>query len=145
NVSDSSIDLFPDNNMQLYDGDLQIDLSSEESMLLDRDTTSSIGADKQKSIPVVFDVDKDTEYELNIDPRLTDTDAGDADNNIPKDTSKYNDSLEELKNPGKALEAYVETIFFDKDNNDYEELVSADKSDIQDDALKAFKERLELN
>src|SRR5699024_11678116 len=63
NVSDSSIDLFPENNMQLYDGDQQIDPSSEASMLLDRDTTSSIGADKQKSMPVVFDVDKDTEYE----------------------------------------------------------------------------------
>src|SRR5699024_7188139 len=49
NVSDSSIDLFPENNMQLYDGDQQIDPSSEASMLLDRDTTSSIGADKQKS------------------------------------------------------------------------------------------------
>lgn|SRR5690625_1688349 len=145
NVSDSSIDLFPENNMQLYDGDQQIDPSSEASMLLDRDTTSSIGADKQKSMPVVFDVDKDTEYELNIEPRLTDPDAGDADVNIPIDTSEYNDSLEELQNPGKALEAYVETIFFDKDNSDYEELVSADKSDIQDDALKAFKERLELN
>src|SRR5699024_599796 len=150
NVSDSSIDLFPENNMQLYDGVQQIDPSSEASMLLDRDTTSridadkqksmhvvldfvkdkdnelnyvsniknkydasiyhspknkkkfddgdqkrdisseasmrldiytnsSIGADKQKSMPVVIDVDKDTEYELNIEPRLTDPDAGDAD------------------------------------------------------------------
>src|SRR5699024_12110111 len=128
--------------MQLYDGEQQIDNRSEASMLIDRDTTSSIGADKQKSMPVVFDVDKDTEYELNIEPRLTDPDAGDADVNIPIDTSEYNDRLEELQNPGKALEAYVETIIFDKDNSDYEEKDSADKSDIEDDAQKALKETL---
>src|SRR5699024_3522711 len=145
NVSDSTIDLFPENNMQLYDGDQQIDPSSEANMLLDGDTTSSIGADKQKSMSVVFDVDKDTEYELNIAPRSTDPDAGDTDVNLALDTSEYNDSLEELQNPGKALEAYVETIFLDKDNSDYEKFVSADKSDVQDDALKAFKEKLEMN
>src|SRR5699024_7776885 len=109
NDTDSSIDLLLEYNMQMYDDDQRIYTSSEASMLIDRDTTSSIGADKQKSMPVVFDVDKDTEYELNIEPRLTDPDAGDADVNIPIDTSEYNDSLEELQNPGKALEAYVET------------------------------------
>src|SRR5699024_9990974 len=66
NVSDSSIDLFPENNMQLYDGDQQIDPSSEESMLLDRDKTSSKGAEKQKYMTVEIDDEKYIADEENI-------------------------------------------------------------------------------
>src|SRR5699024_12820196 len=58
-------------------------------------------------------------------------------------TSEYNDSLESLQDPKKALEAYVETIYFDKDNSDYKKLVSADKKELQDKALKAFGDMLE--
>lgn len=133
--------------MQLYDGEDQIDPSSERNAQLDmgNDSSSSIGADKQKTMSVLFNVEKDKEYKINIAPRSSDPGEEADDITVSLDTSEYNDSLETLQDPGKALEAYVETIYLDKDNSDYDEFVSADKSSLQDDAQKQFAKSLEMS
>src|SRR5699024_10929413 len=81
--------------------------------------------------------------EINIDPMARDAEQKTEGVNVPLDTSEYNDSLETLQDTGKALEAYVETIYFDQDNADYDEFVSADKSGIQEDEIDQFTEKLE--
>lgn len=145
NVSDSSVSIFPDHDIQLYDEDTQIDPSPARNHQLDlgSDSSNNIGANKQKEMTVAFDVEKDKEYEINISPKPSDYDTELADIIVPIDTSEYNDSLAALQDPEKALKAYIETIYFDEDNSDYEKFVSADKSSIQDDAVKAFGESLE--
>lgn len=145
NISDSSIDVFPDMHMQLYDGDNQIDPNTDRNYTLDTslDTNNTIGADKQKTVSVMFDVEKDKEYEINIDPMSHDVENETEDVNVPLDTSEYNDSLETLQDPGKALVAYIETIYFDKDTKDYDAYVSADKSGLQEEAVEQFADSME--
>lgn len=145
NISDSSVDVYPEMHIQLYDGDNQIDPSKDRNpgLGMSVDTNNTIGSEKQKTVSVIFDVEKDKEYEINIDPMARDAEQKTEGVNVPLDTSEYNDSLETLQDPGKALEAYVETIYFDKDNADYDEFVSADKSGIQEDAVDQFTENLE--
>lgn len=146
NLSDSSINIYPDMDIHLYDGDSQIDSSfqAHQALDLENDFNDNIGANKQKTMNVMFEVDKDTEYELNISPQPVDFEEEVEDTTITIDTSEYNDSLGALQEPGDALEAYVETIYFDKDNADYEKYVSADKNDLQEDAENQFAKSLEL-
>lgn len=145
NVSDSSLSIFPDHDIQLYDGDTQMDPSPARHHQLDlaSDSNSNIGANKQKQMSVAFDVEKDKEYEINISPKPSDYDTELKDVIVTLDTSEYNNSLAALQDPGKALMAYIETIYFDEDNSDYEKYVSADKSSLQDDALTEFRDSLE--
>jgi len=145
NISDNSIQISPEQDIQLYDGDNQIDPSNDAypALGLEVDTNSSIGTGKQKTVNVMFDVDEDKEYDLSVSSMSSDYEIQTADATVSLDTSEYNDSLESLQDPKKALEAYVETIYFDKDNSDYKKLVSADKKELQDKALKAFGDMLE--
>ncbi|MEW9677765.1 DUF5105 domain-containing protein [Lentibacillus sp. L22] len=145
NISDSSINVFPNNDIQLYDGDNQLDPVDDTNPRVDLkgDTMNEIGVDKQKQMTVLFDVDKDKKYEINISPKSSDYSKETEDVQVPLDTSNYNDSLKSLQDPGKALKAYIETIYFDKENNDYEKYVSADKDGIQDDAKNQFKDNME--
>jgi len=147
NTSDTSIEVYPDMHIQLYDGDHQKDPSNESnpSLNLGSSSNNNIGSGKQKNVSVLFDVEKDTEYEINIAPMPTDYEIELEDITIPLDTSEYNDSLEALHNPGKALEAYVETIYFGKKNKSFEELVSADQKGLQNEAKDKFEERLNMD
>lgn len=149
NVSDSSVDVFPDMNMQLYDGDLQMDPISKTSFAyyelgIEPENNTSIGANKQKTVTVLFDVEKDKEYKINILPHSSDYEAKVEEVNVTLDTSEYNESLKNLIIPEQALTAYIETIYFNKDNNNYEKYVSADKNSLQDDAQKSFKKMLDM-
>ncbi len=145
NVSDQPISVFPHADIQLYDGDTQTDPSKDTNPSIDLKSESmgEIGPDKQKNVTVLFDVDKDTKYEINIAPKSSDFEKDTEDVQVPLDTSKYNDSLKALQDPAKALKAYIETIYFDKDNSDYEKYVSADKDGVQDDAKKEFNKSIE--
>lgn len=149
NTSDTSIDVYPEMHMQLYDeDDNQIDPTQDYNHALDigsSGTNNSIGSGKQKTVSVLFNVEKDSEYEINIAPMPADYEIELEDIIVPLDTSEYNDSLEVLQDPGKALEAYVETIYFGKKNKDFEELVSADQKTLQNEAKDKFGERLELD
>lgn len=139
NRTDSGLNISPTQNFKLYDGDEELDANSDATYSLDTQS-GKIGSKKAKTIKVVFTVEKDKKYELAV---RTMSDKGEEDEaKLKLDTSKYNDSLEALDDPAKALTAYIETIYFDKDNADYEKLVSADKADLQDEAKKAFKEHI---
>ncbi|HLR59733.1 MAG TPA: DUF5105 domain-containing protein [Pseudogracilibacillus sp.] len=146
NVSDASVDVFPEMSMQLYDGDSQMDpvTNVNHALGIERESNTSVGVDKQKTMTVMFDVEKDKEYEINILPQSSDYEAEVEDVNIPLDTGEYNESLESLMIPEKALTAYIETIYFDKDNSDYEKYISADKNSLQDDAQKSFKKMMDM-
>lgn len=145
NISEDSVQMFPDQDMQLYDGDQQIDPSKDtyHPLGLEVDTNSSIGPGKQKDTSVIFNVDKDTEYELIASPMSSDYEIDPENATVSLDTSEYNESLESLQEPGEALEAHIDTIYLDKDNSNYEKLVSADKNDLQDEALTEFEKMLE--
>src|SRR5690625_4538770 len=114
NTSDSSIDVFPEMHMQLYDeDDNQIDPNQDYHHALDlgsSSTNSSIGSGKQKTVSVLFNVEKDKEYEINIAPMPSDYETELEDIIVPLDTSEYSDTLDTLLDPGIALEAYIETI-----------------------------------
>ena len=149
NTSDSSIDVFPEMHMQLYDeDDNQIDPNQDYHHALDlgsSSTNSSIGSGKQKTVSVLFNVEKDKEYEINIAPMPSDYETELEDIIVPLDTSEYSDTLDTLLDPGIALEAYIETIYFDKKNKNFEELVSADRKELQNEAKDKFGERLEMD
>src|SRR5699024_11551600 len=89
----------------LYDADTQTDPSKDTNPSIDLKSESmdEIGPDKQKNVTVLFDVDKDTKYEINISPKSSDFEKDTEDVQVPLDTSKYNDSLKALQDPAKAL------------------------------------------
>src|SRR5699024_2753782 len=130
----------PEHYIQLNGVENQIQHSNEgiQQIGLEMDTNNDIGAEKQKNMDVIFDVEKDSEYELSISPTSSDYEASVQDTTVNLDTSEYNDSLKTLETPGDALEEYIDTIYLDQDNDDYKELVSADKGDLQDEAEEHF-------
>lgn len=144
NLSSNSVTVYPEQHIHLYDGENQLDPSNDTYPLigLEMDTNSDIGAEKQKDMNVIFEVEKDSEYEMSISPMSSDYEAVVKDTTLNLDTSEYNDSLKTLEEPGDALEAYIDTIYLDQDNDDYKELVSADKGDLQDDAEEHFGDML---
>src|SRR5699024_9872211 len=81
------------------DGDNQIDTSKDRNpgLGMSVDTNNTIGSEKQKTVSVIFDVEKDKEYEINIDPMARDAEQKTEEVNVPLDTSEYNDSLETLQ------------------------------------------------
>lgn len=145
NISDSSVQVTPEQHMQLYEGDQQIDPSKDTypNLDLEEETNTNIDAGKQKNLSVLFEVEQDTEYKLSISPFPSDYEISPLDTTVSLDTSEYNDSHEALLDPGKAIEAYIDTIYLDKENDDYEELVSANKENLQDEALNEFGNMLQ--
>src|SRR5699024_5279455 len=144
NTSGNSVTVFPDQDIHLYDGENQLDRSNDSYSLMgiEVDTNNNVAAEKQKNMDVIFDVEKDSEYELSITPMSSDYEVSAKDATVNLDTSEYNDSLKTLETPGDALEAYIDTIYLDQDNDDYKELVSADKGDLQDEAEEHFGDML---
>src|SRR5690625_1724746 len=149
NTSDTSIDVYPEMHMQLYDeDDNQIDPSQEYNNALDigsSSTNNSIGSGKQKTVSVLFNVVKDTEYEINIAPMTADYEIELEDIIVPVDTREYNDSIKVLQDPSKAMESYVVTIYLSNKHNDFEKLDSADQKTLQNEAKDKFGDRLELD
>lgn len=140
NLTDSGLDVFPSRSFKLYDGDQEIDANSDATYELGSET-GSIGAKKSKNLKVAFTVEKDKKYDLAI--RTMSAKGEEEEVKLKLDTSEYNQSFEKLEDPAKALTAYIETIYLDKENADYEKLVTADKAVLQDDAKKLFKEGLD--
>ncbi|WP_018662798.1 DUF5105 domain-containing protein [Heyndrickxia acidiproducens] len=145
NVSESSILLSPGQDIKLYDGDEEVNFDGHAySSKLDLDSSSSgsIGAGKSKTITVYFNVNKDKTYEIGLSP-YTDNGKKSKELKLELDTKKYSKSFKTLQDPAKALKAYVETIYFGKDNPDYEKYTAADKETVQKEAQKAFKDVME--
>ncbi|WP_394237028.1 DUF5105 domain-containing protein [Niallia oryzisoli] len=145
NKTDSEISMSPYDDIKIYDGEKQ--LSPEDDVYLsdldiDYSQTGDIGAEKVKEMTVIINVEKDKKYELGLRPFIKGPE--DADEvKLELDTKKYAASYEKLNDPAKALTAYIETIYMDKENADYEKYVSADKAVLQEEAKKAFKEAVQ--
>src|SRR5699024_12032951 len=115
NKTDSSINIFPENDMQLFDREKQKDAVSIVDAYIELEVPSnkSIGADKKKTFSVLIEVERDKEYELNIEPLLM---SGEEVESVTfsVDMSEFEDTYEVLQEPVDALTAYIDTIYFDE-------------------------------
>ncbi|GIO22180.1 DUF5105 domain-containing protein [Oceanobacillus sp. J11TS1] len=105
--------------------------------------SGDIGAEKMAKITSIFYVEKDKEYEVRMIPFSTNPEADVEDVTVALDTAEFSDSFDALNEPEEALLAYIDTIYLDQENDDYERLVSADKEALQDEAKKLFAEKMQ--
>ncbi|WP_077247482.1 DUF5105 domain-containing protein [Pseudobacillus wudalianchiensis] len=148
NDSKSTINVSPYDGVYLYDGDEQ--LSPEKSVYtrgidLKDGGSSDIGAGKVKTLPFYFNVEKDKKYEIGVTPSLSEPGEKADEILLVLDTKKYAESFEEIQDPAKALTAYIDVIYFGKENSDYEKLVTADKEAVQQTAKGEFKKELDIS
>lgn len=144
NISKNTIRLHADGIM-LYDGEEQINPITDaynSKIGFDYERNSDIGPDKMQSIMVVFEVEKDKEYEIGLKPTSDDYNEEIEELTLKLATADYAKGYDQLQDPAKAAIAYIETIYFDKENSDYEKFVTADKAAIQEEAKDLFKEKL---
>ncbi|MGE7186327.1 DUF5105 domain-containing protein [Peribacillus sp. NPDC006672] len=145
NKSKDTIRLSVRNGMKLYDGDEQSNAISDAyntDIGLEAYSDSDLGAGKTKTVTGFFEVEKDKEYEIGINAESDDYKKEIEEVIVKLDTSDYAKSFDTLQDPAKALTAYIDTIYLDKDNTDYEKLVSADKAALQEEAKKTFKNKI---
>ncbi|MED4453977.1 DUF5105 domain-containing protein [Metabacillus fastidiosus] len=140
NLLDSEIRLSSYDGIKLYDGDQQLSTESDlydSKIGLDSDTSGGIGAGKSKTVLAIFEVEKDKKYEIGLNPSI----PGEEEKEVilEFDTAKYAESHETLDDPAKAFAAYVDQIYYEKENNDYEKFITADKAALQEAAKKTFK------
>ncbi|MFD1066966.1 DUF5105 domain-containing protein [Oceanobacillus locisalsi] len=110
---------------------------------LDSTFTGDIGAEKMAKITSIFYVEKDKAYEVRMSPFSTNADADIEDVTVALDTAEFSDSFDALNEPEEALSAYIDTIYLDQENDDYERLVSADKEALQEEAKDLFADRMD--
>lgn len=144
NKTDSSINIFPENDMQLFDGEEQIDAVSifDASIELEVPSNTSIGADKKKTFSVLFEVERDKEYELSIEPNLMSGEEVEP-VTLSVDMSEFEDTYEVLQEPVDALTAYIDTIYFDEKDDKLEEMMQVDVEEQLKDAEKEFTQFLD--
>ena len=145
NKSKDAIRLSHRDGIKLYDGEEELNVVSDaynSDLGIEYDGSAELGAGKTKKITGFFEVEKDKEYEIGINPESEDYDKKIDEVILKINTADYADSFDTLQDPAKALAAYIDTIYLDRDNGDYEKLVSADKTALQEEAKKAFKEEV---
>lgn len=150
NKSKEGIQVETTDGMKLYDGDNQENALSRSDYFngeleIEYDSDGDLGAGKSKTVVNYFKVEKDKEYEIGINANSDDYKREIEEVIVKLDTSDYESSFDTIQDPGKALTAYIDMIYLDRDNNDYEKLVSADKAAIQEKAKKAFKDKVKLH
>lgn len=146
NTSKNSINLSNYEGIVLYDGDEQLDplKNTYNSKLdLEYDHDGKIGSDKVKTITVIFEVEKDKEYNIGLKPISDDYNEEIEELTLKLATADYAESYDKLQDSAKAATAYIDTIYFDKENSDYEKFVTADKAADQEKAKNVFKDRLD--
>ncbi|MEJ8776713.1 DUF5105 domain-containing protein [Pseudogracilibacillus sp. ICA-222130] len=144
NITDRSMNLFPEKDMQLFDGDEQIDAVSifDASIELDVPSNTSIGANKKKTFSVLFEVERNKEYELHIEPLLM-SGEGVESVTFPVDMSEFDDTYEVLQEPVDVLTAYLDTIYFDEKDEKLEEMMQVDVEKQLKEAEKEFTQFLD--
>jgi len=146
NNSKSSIDVSPFDGIKLYDGDEQLsaetDLFNSELGLSSLET-GEIGPEKLKKVTAIFYVDTEKQYEIGVKPFVLDPDTKPKEVTIPLNPADYAESFEQLNVPSLALSAYIDTIYLEKENVDYEKYVSVDKNAHQSEAKNLFADAIE--
>ncbi|WP_368044739.1 DUF5105 domain-containing protein [Heyndrickxia coagulans] len=148
NVSSDTVHISPYSNIKLYDGNEEVNIEDDiYSTRLDMGTSrgGSIGAGNTKKMTVLVKVKKGKTYTLGIQP-FTEKSGDDSDElKLALDTKKYSKSYDSMQDPAKALKAYIDTIYLNKDNADYEKYVSENKEAVQTEAYKTFKKAFNDN
>ncbi|MFC7372577.1 DUF5105 domain-containing protein [Fictibacillus iocasae] len=145
NTSDEAVTISSGNGIKLYKGEQELSPKRDvfdPDLKLEPDMSGSIGANKVKTIPAFFEVEKGQKYEIGITPRTEDYEEKPKEVTLKLDTTKYADSLDKIEDPARALTAYIEAIYLDKENPDFEKLVSADKQALQEEAKSNFNDSL---
>lgn len=93
-----------------------------------------LSADKSLKMTILFNVKKDKKYSLNFATNSFDDDDK-KDIELAVDQTQYKDSLKKIDEPKKALDAYMDVVFLNKENGNYDNLVSTDSEE----AIKEFK------
>ena len=147
NTSDSSLNVAAHSDIKVYDGEDQLTTEPvyDSSLGFEVSSSDEIGAGKAKNVTFIFNAEKEKEYEISITPMNYTSMKEEKEVIIKIDTAEYTESFDNLNNPAQALVAYIETIYMDKENVDYEKLVAADKQALQEEGLVNFTEELENN
>ncbi|MDT1959451.1 DUF5105 domain-containing protein [Carnobacterium divergens] len=96
-----------------------------------------LSADKSLKLTILFNVKKDKEYSLNFATNSFDEDNK-KDVELAVDQTQYKDSLKKLDEPKKALDAYMDVVFLNKENENYDNLVSTNSEEAIAEFKKAF-------
>ncbi|MFJ7744866.1 DUF5105 domain-containing protein [Peribacillus sp. NPDC097295] len=148
NKAKESIRLSTRDGMKLYDGDEEFNAISDAyntDVGIEFEGSGDLGAGKTKTVTGFFEVEKDKEYEIGVKAQSEDYDKKIEEVIIKVNTADYAESFDALQDPAKALAAYIDAIYLDKDNSDYEKFVSADKAALQEQAKEVFKEKVKRN
>lgn len=146
NKSKESIDIFPEQNMALYDDDdVQIDPKSiiDSSLDIDIMMNTSVGGDKQKTFPVAFEVERDKVYDMSISPLSANPEHDTEEVTLEVDMNEYSETYDALNEPAEVLQAFIETVYFAQENDDIDELVDLDIDEQIDKARKGYVDFLE--
>ncbi len=145
NTSDSSLNVAAYSDIKVYDGENQLAVEPiyDSSLGFEVSSSDEIGAGKAKNITFIFSAEKEKEYEISVTPKNFASMEEKEEVIVKIDTVEYAESFDNLNNPAKALAAFIETIYMDKENVDYEKLVAADKQALQEEGLAAFTDSLE--
>lgn len=140
NNTSNTLQVRPESDIVLYDGDKQIDaLQNVSDPFLNREvySSSSLIAGKQKSFIVLFAVTFDTAYEMHISPKANYGNEEVDDVTIPLDVRDYMDTYEQINEPVEALQAYVDAVYFQEDI-DVEEKMDVHIETLQAEAKSDF-------
>ncbi len=141
NTYSEDIRLANSQDVQLLDGDEEIDPITYVHSEFDIEREIDIDVDETSEHMVAFPVENNKTYDIALYPQVT-IDAEEP-VMVSLDTSAYADSYEELQNPAKMITAYVEEGYLDKENPDFDALVRENKDKIQSDAEKEFYKQLD--
>lgn len=98
-----------------------------------------LSSEKSTSGTVVFAIEDDKEYNLIFSPNGYDDDGKSNDDvEIALDLKKYEKSKKELDEPVKALQAYIDVVLLQKENDDYDKLVANDSKTEIDMVTKEY-------
>lgn len=97
-----------------------------------------LASGKSATGTVVFEIDSSKKYILAMSTISMDSSGKEhSDVELSVDLSKYETSKKELEDPKKALNAYIDVVFLQKENADYEKLVG---NDVETDRALVEKE-----
>lgn len=146
NKSKESIDIFPEQNMALYDdNDVQIDPKSiiDSSLDIDILMNTSVGGEKQKTFPVAFEVERDKVYDMSISSLSANPEHDTEEVTLEVDMNEYSDTYEALNEPAEVLQEFIETVYFDQKHDDIDESIDIDVEEQIDKARKGYVDFLE--
>lgn len=135
NNTEDKLTIMNSQHIKLIDGEDEIDANTILTYDLDLERDNDINPGETKELVVIFPVEVNKEYDIAFTQSAEEVDDPVT---VPLDTKKYAESLEVLNDPAEALVAYVEEVYLDMDNEDFDKLVEANKDKLQHEAEEAF-------